>query len=81
MCGRSWRLANHNVRRAVNGEEMREAIGRPNLRIGDLRHTFASILFDADAPDGLAILGDSRQPVTERYSRARDGARSEPVQL
>lgn len=69
------RLTNHNARRAVNWEELREAIGRPDLRIHDLRHTFATILFDAGAtaPDVQATLGHSSLQVTERYSRAREG--------
>lgn len=51
------------------------AIGRPDLRIHDLRHTFATILFDAgaSAPDVQATLGHSSLQVTERYSRAREG--------
>jgi integrase len=69
------RLTNHNARRAVNWDELREAIGRPDLRIHDLRHTFATILFDAGAtaPDVQATLGHSSLQVTERYSRAREG--------
>lgn len=69
------RLTNHNARRAANWEEWREAIGRPDLRIHDLRHTFARILFDAGAtaPDVQATLGHSSLQVTERYSRAREG--------
>ncbi|MFV0375505.1 tyrosine-type recombinase/integrase [Microbacterium sp.] len=45
---------------------------RPNH---DLRHTFATILFDAgaSAPDVQATLGHSSLQVTERYSRAREG--------
>ena len=41
----------------------------------DLRHTFATILFDAgaSAPDVQAVLGHSSLQVTERYSRAREG--------
>jgi integrase len=56
-------------------DELRTAIGRPNLRIHDLRHTFATILFDAgaSAPDVQATLGHSSLQVTERYSRAREG--------
>jgi hypothetical protein len=59
----------------VSWEELREAIGRPDLRIHDLRHTFATILFDAGAtaPDVQATLGHSSLQVTERYSRAREG--------
>jgi len=69
------RLTNHNERRAVNWEELREAIGRPDLRIHDLRHTFATILFDAGAtaPDVQATLGHSSLQVTGHYSRAREG--------
>ncbi|MFT4213865.1 MAG: tyrosine-type recombinase/integrase [Microbacterium sp.] len=54
---------------------LRTAIGRPDLRMHDLRHTFATILFDAgaSAPDVQATLGHSSLQVTERYSRAREG--------
>lgn len=70
------RLTNHNARRAVNWEELREAIGRPNLRNHDLRHTFATILFDAGdtLPDVQATFGRSSLQITELYSRAREGA-------
>lgn len=69
------RLTNHNARRGADWETLREAIGRPDLRIHDLRHTFATILFDAgaSAPDVQATLGHSSLQVTERYSRAREG--------
>ena len=69
------RLTNHNLRRAVNWATLREALGRPDLRIHDLRHTFATILFDsgAAAPDVQATLGHSNLQVTERYSTAREG--------
>ena len=69
------RLTNHNVRRAVGWDALRAAIGRPDLRMHDLRHTFATILFDAgaSAPDVQATLGHSSLQVTERYSRAREG--------
>jgi integrase len=69
------RLTNHNARRGVDWETLRAAIGRPDLRIHDLRHTFATILFDAgaSAPDVQATLGHSSLQVTERYSRAREG--------
>ena len=69
------RLTNHNARRGVDWETLRQAIDRPDLRIHDLRHTFATILFDAgaSAPDVQATLGHSSLQVTERYSRAREG--------
>lgn len=69
------RLTNHNLRRAVGWEKLRKEIGRPDLRMHDLRHTFATILFDAgaSAPDVQATLGHSSLQVTERYSRAREG--------
>ncbi|GAA1440707.1 tyrosine-type recombinase/integrase [Leifsonia poae] len=69
------RLTNHNARRGADWETLREAIGRPDLRIHDLRHTFATILFDAgaSAPDVQATLGHSSLQVTERYSQAREG--------
>jgi integrase len=69
------RLTNHNVRRAIGWDTLRTTIGRPDLRMHDLRHTFATILFDAgaSAPDVQATLGHSSLQVTERYSRAREG--------
>ncbi len=69
------RLTNHNLRRAIGWDSLRAAIGRPDLRLHDLRHTFATILFDAgaSAPDVQATLGHSSLQVTERYSRAREG--------
>ncbi|CAN5459751.1 hypothetical protein BH10ACT6_BH10ACT6_07820 [soil metagenome] len=69
------RPTNHNLRRAVGWDELRIDLGRPDLRIHDLRHTFATILFDAGAstPDVQATLGHSSLPVTERYSPAREG--------
>lgn len=69
------RLTNHNLRRAVNWAALRDALGRSDLRIHDLRHTFATILFDsgAVAPDVQATLGHSSLQVTERYSTAREG--------
>lgn len=69
------RLTNHNARRGVDWEKLRAAVGRPDLRVHDLRHTFATILFDAGAtaPDVQATLGHSSLQVTERYSRAREG--------
>ena len=61
--------------RAGEATALRVAIGKPDLRIHDLRHTFATILFDAgaSAPDVQATLGHSSLQVTERYSRAREG--------
>lgn len=72
------RLTNHNLRRAVDWELVRKTLGRPELRVHDLRHTFATILFDAGAtaPDVQAVLGHSSLQVTERYSRAREGVAS-----
>lgn len=69
------RLTARNLRRAVDWEKIRIALGSPDLRVHDLRHTFATILFDAgaSAPDVQAVLGHSSLQVTERYSRAREG--------
>jgi integrase len=67
-------------RRTVDWEKIRIALGSPDLRVHDLRHTFATILFDAgaSAPDVQAVLGHSSLQVTERYSRARERARRSP---
>lgn len=73
---RGGRLNTSNVRRAVDWEALRENLDRPDLRIHDLRHTLATMLFDAGtaANDVQAILGHSSLQVTERYSRARSDA-------
>lgn len=67
------KLTATNLRRAVDWESVREQLGRPDLRVHDLRHTLATILFEAGAtaPDVQATLGHSSLQVTERYSRAR----------
>ncbi len=56
--------------------DVRHELDRPDLRIYDLRHTLATMLFDAGAAanDVQAILGHSTIQVTERYSRARSDA-------
>ncbi|HWH26181.1 MAG TPA: hypothetical protein VNT53_05995 [Pseudolysinimonas sp.] len=56
------RLTNHNARRGVDWETLREAIGRPDLRIHDLRHTFATILFDAGAALNDALRSEAGEP-------------------
>jgi integrase len=63
------------VNAASPWDELRTAVGRPDLQIHDLRHTFATILFDAgaSAPDVQATLGHSSLQATEPYSRAREG--------
>ena len=70
------RMSTSNVRRAVDWEGLRTQLDRPDLRIHDLRHTLATLLFDAGAAanDVQAILGHSSMQVTERYSRARSDA-------
>ncbi|WP_309127607.1 site-specific integrase [Microbacterium sp.] len=70
------RLNTSNVRRAVDWEGLRTQLDRPDFRIHDLRHTLATLLFDAGAAanDVQAILGHSSMQVTERYSRARSDA-------
>lgn len=70
------RLNPSNVRRAVDWAGLRTRLDRPDLRIHDLRHTLATLLFDAGAAanDVQAILGHSSMQVTERYSRARSDA-------
>ncbi|WP_349815727.1 tyrosine-type recombinase/integrase [Chryseoglobus sp. 28M-23] len=74
------RLTNHNARRAAYWDVLRPAIGRPDLRMHDLRRTFATILFDAgaSAPDVRATLGHSSLQAIERYSRAREGVALRP---
>lgn len=70
------RLQVSNVRRAVDWPRLRLLLDRPDFRIHDLRHTLATLLFDAGsaANDVQAILGHSSMQVTERYSRARSDA-------
>lgn len=73
---RGGRLSASNVRRVVDWGALRAKLDRPDLRIHDLRHTLATLLFDAGAAanDVQAILGHSSMQVTERYSRARSDA-------
>lgn len=65
-----------NVRRAVKWDRVKKALGRDDLKLKDLRHTFATLLFDAGmaANDVQALLGHSSLQTTERYSRAREHA-------
>ena len=73
---RGGRLSPSNVRRFVDWDALRSRLDRSDLRIHDLRHTLATLLFDAGAAanDVQAILGHSSMQVTERYSRARSDA-------
>lgn len=73
---RGGRLSVSNVRRSARWDEVRRVLERPDLRIHDLRHTLATLLFDAGASanDVQAILGHSTMQMTERYSRARSDA-------
>lgn len=73
---RGGRLSVSNVRRAVDWDDVRVTVDRPDLRIHDLRHTLATLLFDAGAAanDVQAIFGHSSMQVTERYTRARSDA-------
>lgn len=73
---RGGRLNTSNVRRVADWNGLRKRLDRPDLRIHDLRHTLATLLFDAGtaANDVQAILGHSSLQVTERYSRARSDA-------
>lgn len=70
------RLNTSNVRRAVDWDALRARLDRPDLRIHDLRHTLATLLFDAGAAanDVQAILGHSSMQVTEKYTKARADA-------
>lgn len=67
------RLNASNVRRAIDWSTLRKQLHRTDLRIHDLRHTLATLLFDAGASanDVQAILGHSSMQMTERYSHAR----------
>lgn len=70
---RGGRLNASNVRRAIDWKALRKKLRREDLRIHDLRHTLATLLFDAGASanDVQAVLGHSTMQMTERYSRAR----------
>ncbi|NLA34095.1 MAG: site-specific integrase [Actinobacteria bacterium] len=70
---RGGRLSPSNVRRAIDWKALRTKLRRDDLRIHDLRHTLATLLFDAGASanDVQAVLGHSSMQMTERYSRAR----------
>lgn len=68
------RMSTSNVRRAVAWETLRSLLDRPDLRIHDLRHTFATLLLDAGVAvnDVKEVLGHSSIQVTEKYTRARE---------
>ncbi|WP_448389509.1 tyrosine-type recombinase/integrase [Microbacterium aurum] len=70
---RGGRINASNVRRALDWNTLRKKLRRDDLRLHDLRHTLATLLFDAGASanDVQAILGHSSMQMTERYSRAR----------
>lgn len=70
---RGGRINASNVRRAIDWKTLRSQLNRDDLRIHDLRHTLATLLFDAGASanDVQAILGHSSMQMTERYSRSR----------
>jgi len=66
-------LSTSNVRRGVRWNELRRTLDRPELRLHDLRHTFATLLFDAgaNAHDVQALLAHSSMELTQRYARSR----------
>lgn len=70
---RGGRINASNVRRAIDWKTLRTQLHRDDLRIHDLRHTLATLLFDAGASanDVQAVLGHSSMQMTERYSRSR----------
>lgn len=70
---RGGRINASNVRRAIDWKTVRAQLQRDDLRIHDLRHTLATLLFDAGASanDVQAVLGHSSMQMTERYSRSR----------
>lgn len=70
---RGGRINASNVRRAIDWKTLRSQLNRDDLRIHDLRHTLATLLFDAGASanDVQAVLGHSSMQMTERYSRSR----------
>lgn len=70
---RGGRINASNVRRAIDWKTVRARLHRDDLRIHDLRHTLATLLFDAGASanDVQAVLGHSSMQMTERYSRSR----------
>jgi len=70
---RGGRINASNVRRAIDWKTVRTQLHRDDLRIHDLRHTLATLLFDAGASanDVQAVLGHSSMQMTERYSRSR----------
>ena len=67
------RINASNVRRTIDWQALRTRLNRDDLRIHDLRHTLATLLFDAGASanDVQAVLGHSSMQMTVRYSRAR----------
>lgn len=62
-------------------EKAREAIGRPDVHIHDLRHTYASLLIQAGATATAVrdLLGHSHLGVTSRYSHLSNDHLKEAV--
>lgn len=73
---RGGRLTSHTFIRAVDWQKIRDVLDRSDFVPYDLRHTFATLMFDAGvpAPDVQQAMGHSSLQVTERYSRSRDNA-------
>lgn len=61
----------------------RKTAGITNLRIHDLRHTFASRLLDraADIETVRSLLGHYSITMTQRYIHSRDEAKKKAVEL
>ncbi len=67
-----FKVTAHELRKAY--EAARDAIGRPEVRLHDLRHTYASLLAEAGEvmTTVQALLGHSSLVVTSRYAHMFD---------
>lgn len=75
------RLTGGTFKRAVGWEMIRSVLGRPDFKVKDLRHTFATMMLDAgvSANDTKDVLGHSSLQVTDIYTRARAASRAAAV--
>ncbi|WP_422666935.1 tyrosine-type recombinase/integrase [Billgrantia saliphila] len=66
--------SNYGCGRTSNSLKARAAVGRPDLRFHDLRHTYASLLAEAGEvmTTVQALLGHSSLGVTSRYAHMFD---------
>lgn len=78
---RGGHLTNRTFVRAVDWPKIRAKLDRPDFKVHDLRHTFATLMLDAGVPahDVQEMMGHSTLQVTERYGRSREGAAARAI--